>query len=66
MKLSIPEERVNFRNSILTVFLVAILNYMDNKIIGNIKLVNVSLKERYKRTLNLVFSTITSFTSRTR
>ena len=60
------EEKVDFRNSLLTIFLVAILNRIDDKIIGNIGLVSISLKERYERTFNLVFGTITSFTFRTR
>ena len=60
------EERVDFRNSLLTVLLVVILNRIDDKIVGNIGLVSISLKERYKRTLNLVFGTIISFTPRTR
>ena len=66
VEFSILEEKVDFRNSLLTVFLVAILNRIDDKIVGNIGLVNISLKERYKRTLNLVFNTITNFTPRTR
>ena len=60
------EEKVNFRNSLLTVLPVAILNRIDDKIVGNIRLINISLKERYERTLNLVFSTITSSTPRIR
>ena len=60
------EKRVDFRNNLLTVLLVVILNRMDDKIVGNIRLVSILLKERYKRTLNLVFGTITNFTPRTR
>ena len=60
------EERVDFRNSLPTVLLVVILNCMDDKIVGNIGLVSMSLKERHERTFNLVFGTITSSTPRTR